>query len=140
MNPRWRLARSWICLTWTGALIGCSQGPPQLAPPEPPAVPVSQPVNRVVTDYVDFTGRTDAIQAVDIRARVTGYLVEMPFKEGAEVKKNDLLFVVDPRPYRAQLDQAEGQVKRYQAQLDLAKTTYARYRGLAAKEPGAVSK
>ncbi len=140
MNSRWRSALFCFCLTWSGALIGCSHGPPQLAPPEPPAVPVSHPVDRVVTDYVDFTGRTDAIQAVDIRARVTGYLVEMPFKEGAEVKKNDLLFVVDPRPYQAQLDQAEGQVNRYQAQLDLAKTTYARYQGLAASEPGAVSK
>ena len=140
MNSRGRSALFCFCLTWSGALIGCSHGPPQLAPAEPPAVPVSHPVDRVVTDYVDFTGRTDAVQAVDIRARVTGYLVEMPFKEGAEVKKNDLLFVVDPRPYQAQLDQAEGQVNRFQAQLDLAKTTHARYQGLAASEPGAVSK
>src|SRR5436305_2369300 len=139
MNPRWRLARSWICLTWTGALIGCSQGPPQLAPPEPPAVPVSQPVNRVVTDYVDFTGRTDAIQAVDIRARVTGYLVEMPFQEGAEVKKGDLLFVVDPRPYKAQLDQAEGQVDLYKASLRVARTTLARDRAINEKVPNAIS-
>jgi membrane fusion protein, multidrug efflux system len=140
MISRWRSALLCFCLTWAGALIGCSRGPSQLAPPEPPAVPVSQPVRRVVTDYVDFTGRTDAEQAVDIRARVTGYLVKMPFKEGAEVKKDDLLFVVDPRPYQAQLDQAEGQVNRYQAQLDLAKTTYARFKGLGAAEPGAVSK
>jgi multidrug efflux system membrane fusion protein len=140
MSFRWRPALLCFFLTWAGALIGCSQGPPQLAPPEPPGVPVSQPVHRVVTDYVDFTGRTDAVQAVDVRPRVTGYLKEMPFKEGAEVKKGDLLFVVDPRPYQAQLDQAKGQVNRYQAQLDLAKTTYARYKALAASEPGAVSK
>jgi multidrug efflux system membrane fusion protein len=128
----------------------------------------------VVTDYVDFTGRTDAVQTVEIRARVTGYLVEMPFKEGAEVRGDDrvrgaarlvglfatpqgpffaaaalfpgqlqageLLFVVDPRPYQAQLDQAEGQVTRYEAQLDLARTTYARFKGLYATEAGAVSK
>jgi multidrug efflux system membrane fusion protein len=140
MNSRRRWALTCFCLTWSGALVGCSQSPPHVAPAEPPAVPVSQPVHRVVTDYVDFTGRTDAVQAVDIRARVTGYLVEMPFKEGTEVKKNDLLFVVDTRPYQAQLDQAEGQVNRYQAGLDLAKTTYDRYHGLAASEPGAVSK
>ena len=66
------------------------------APAKPPAVPVSQPIQREVTDYVDFTGRTKAVQSVDIRPRVTGYLVEMPFQEGAEVKKGDLLFVVDP--------------------------------------------
>src|SRR5207253_81332 len=80
MNFRWRWALLCFCLAWAG---GCSQGAPQLAPAEPPGVPVSQPVRRVVTDYMDFTGRTDAVQAVDIRARVTGYLVEMPFKEGA---------------------------------------------------------
>src|SRR5262249_49197186 len=96
--------------------------------------------SREVTDYVDFTGRTDAVQAVDVRARVTGYLVQMPFKEGAEVKKDDLLFEVDPRPYRAQLDQAQGQVNLYQAQLQLAKTTYTRFQALYASEPGAVSK
>jgi membrane fusion protein, multidrug efflux system len=140
MNSRWRSALLCVCLSWFGTLLGCSQGPPHAAPSEPPAVPVSQPVSRVVTDYVDFTGRTDAVQAVDIRPRVTGYLVEMPFKEGAEVKKGDLLFVVDPRPYQAQLDQAQGQVKRYQAQLDLAKATSARFHGLAISEPGAVSK
>src|SRR5205807_1300705 len=128
------------CLILAAGMTGCSGGQPQVAPPEPPGIPVSHPVSRVVTDYVDFTGRTDAVQAVDIRARVTGYLVKMPFKEGAEVKKDDLLFVVDPRPYQAQLDQAEGQVDRYQAQLDLAKTTYVRFQGLAVSEPGAVSK
>jgi multidrug efflux system membrane fusion protein len=139
MNSRWRSPLLGFCVAWAGALVGCSHTP-QVAPPEPPAVPVSQPVRRVVTDYGDFTGRTDAVQAVDIRARVTGYLMEMPFKEGAEVKKNALLFVVDRRPYQAQLDQAEGQLNRYQAQLDLAKTTYARFQALAASEPGAVSK
>jgi membrane fusion protein, multidrug efflux system len=140
MSFRWSSAFLCFCLTGATALTGCSEAPPQLAPSEPPGVPVSPPVRRVVTDYVDFTGRTDAVQAVDIRPRVTGYLMKMPFKEGAEVKKGDLLFVVDPRPYQAQLDQAEGQLKRYQAQLDLARTTSTRYKGLAANEPGAVSK
>jgi RND family efflux transporter MFP subunit len=153
---------------------GCQRSAPQPAPAEPPAVPVSKPVQREVTEYVDFTGRTDAVQAVDVRARVTGYLVQMPFKEGSEVRGDDrlrgaarlvgllgaaqgsllaaadlfrgqlqagdLLFEVDPRPYQAQLDQAQGQVKLYQAQLQLARTTYSRYRDLYASEPGAVSK
>jgi multidrug efflux system membrane fusion protein len=73
-----------------------------VAPPEPPVVPVSQPLARKITDYVDFTGRTDAVQAVDVRPRVTDYLVQIPFKEGSEVKAGDLLFEVDPRPYKAQ--------------------------------------
>jgi multidrug efflux system membrane fusion protein len=86
-------------------------------------VPVSQPVRREVTDYVDLTGRTDAVHTVSIVPRVTGYLVQMPFKEGSIVKKGDLLFEIDPRPYQAQLDQAVGQVKLYQAQLRFAQTT-----------------
>src|SRR5262249_36116870 len=113
-------------------------GSPQVAPPQPPTVPVSQPVRRQVTDYVDFTGRTDAVNTVNVVPRVTGYLVKMPFKEGSLVKKDDLLFEVDPRPYQAQLDQAEGQVKLYQAQLKLAQANLARDLEVA-KTPGAIS-
>jgi multidrug efflux system membrane fusion protein len=109
------------------------------APAKPPAVPVSQPVQREVTDYVDFTGQSKAVQSVDIIPLVTGYLVEMPFREGAEVKKGDLLFVVDRRPYRAQLDQAQGQVNLYQAQLKLARTTVARDRAVNNMSPGSIS-
>src|SRR5262245_31576088 len=98
---------------------GCSRRPSQVAPPVPVTIPISKPIARPVTDFVDFTGRTEAIESVDIRPRTTGYLVQMPFKEGAEVKENDLLFVIDPRPYKAQLEQAIGQVNLYQAQLRL---------------------
>jgi len=107
--------------------------------PELPVVPVSHPAVRVVTDYVDFTGRTDAVQSVNIIARVTGYLVKMPFKEGSEVKAGDHLFEIDPRPYQAQYDQAKSQVDLDEAQLDLAKTTLARYEALSKTTPGAVS-
>jgi multidrug efflux system membrane fusion protein len=124
-------------LTLLALMAGCAPKPPQVAPAEPPVVPVSQPVQREVTDYVDFTGRTEAVEAVDVRPRVTGYLVKMPFKEGSEVKKGDLLFEIDPRPYEAQLHQAEGLVALNQAQFKLAKTTYDRDLPLVAK--GAVS-
>jgi multidrug efflux system membrane fusion protein len=106
---------------------------------KPSSVPVSLPVKREVTDYVDFTGQTKAVQTVDIVPLVTGYLVEMPFKEGTEIKKGDLLFVVDRRPYKAQLDQAQGQVNLYQAQLKLARTTLARDRAVNALAPGSIS-
>jgi multidrug efflux system membrane fusion protein len=105
----------------------------------PPVLPVSQPISREITDYVDFTGQTKAVQTVDIVAMVTGYLVQMPFQEGAEVKEGDLLFVVDRRPYRAQLDQAQGQVNLYQAQLKLARTTLARDRAVNLIRPSSVS-
>ncbi|QEH38206.1 Toluene efflux pump periplasmic linker protein TtgD precursor [Aquisphaera giovannonii] len=122
------------------AAPGCARRAPQAAPAEPPSVPVSRPVTRKITDFVEFTGRTEAIHSVDIRPRSTGYLVEMPFKEGTEVKAGDLLFVIDPRPYKAQLDQAAGQVNLYQAQLKLAKSTLARDVAINRITPNAVSR
>jgi multidrug efflux system membrane fusion protein len=137
-----RFLRVLPCLGLAVAIVlaGCTRPAPQVAPAEPPAVPVSQPVQREVTDYVDFTGRTEAKDAVDIRPRVTGYLTKVAFTEGKDVKTGDLLFEIDPRPYKAQLDQALGQVNLYQAQLQLAKTTYARDQAIArAGGAGAVS-
>lgn len=119
--------------------FGCQNQARQIAPPAPPAVPVSKPVQRSITDFVDFTGRTEAVQAVDIRARVTGYLMKMHFKEGGEVKEGDLLFEIDPRPYQAQYDQAQGQLNLNQAQLKFAQTTYLRDQAIARGGAGAVS-
>ena len=126
-------------LLLTLAVAGCRPKTREVVAAEVPVVPVSHPVQRVITDYVDFTGRTDAVQAVNIIARVTGYLVKIPFKEGSEVKAGDLLFEIDPRPYQAQFDQAKSQVDLDEAQLDLAKTTFARYQALSRSTPGAVS-
>jgi membrane fusion protein, multidrug efflux system len=105
---------------------GCGEAPAQLAPPQPPAVPVSKPLQQEVTDYVDFTGRTDAVQAVNVIARVTGYLVQMPFKEGAEVKKDQLLFEIDPRPYQDQLSLGQAQLATYKSQQQLADANFVR--------------
>ena len=132
------LSASFLGLIIAVTLGGCTPAPLKVAPAEIPVVPVSKPVEREITDYVDFTGRTDAVEAVNIVPRVTGYLIKIPFKEGSEVKAGDLLFEIDPRPYQAQLDQAEGQVTLYQAQLQLAKTTLARDQEIS-KTAGAVS-
>ncbi len=115
---RFRLLPLFGCACLAAA-AGCqpNQGPAAAA--EAPAIPVSQPVEREVMNYEDFTGQTDAVQVVDIRARVTGYLNKMLFKEGSEVNKGDLLFVIDPRPYQAQLDQAQGQVDANEASFKL---------------------
>lgn len=114
------------------AALGCA--PPPAAPPPPVGakVPVSRPVQRQVTETVEYTGRTDAVESVGVRARVTGYLTQAPFKEGAEVNKGDLLFEVDPRPYKAQLDQAESQVGVAESQLALARNTLDRTRASGA--------
>ena len=134
MNDRVRLALLlYLGVSLAVGAAGCSRGRTQVAPAEPPTVPVSPPVRRQVTDYVDFTGRTDSVEAVDVRPRVTGYLTRVPFKEGAEVKKGDLLFEIDPRPYQAQLSQAQGQLEIAQAQLKLAKSNYQRDLAVASK-------
>lgn len=117
---------------------GCADRQPKAAPAEASAIPVSLPVQREVTDYVDFTGRTDAVESVDIRARVTGYLMKMPFKEGSEVKAGDPLFEIDPRPYQAQYEQAQGQVQLYKSSLKLATISYQRDLEIG-RTPGAIS-
>src|SRR5262245_39032875 len=86
-----------LCLL-PAAALGCGRGQQQPAPAGPPAIPVSRPVRRDVSDFVEYTGRTDAVNSVAVRARVTGYLIRMPFTEGAQVKTGDLLFEIDPRP------------------------------------------
>jgi len=118
---------------------GCHRTPVAVTNNEPPTLPVSKPVQRQVTDYGEFTGRTVAVNSVDIRPRVTGYLTKMTYREGAEVKKDDLLFEIDPRPYQAQYDQAVGQVNLNNAALRLARTTLARDQAVASKSQGAVS-
>jgi multidrug efflux system membrane fusion protein len=138
MNYRSPAVLLWVGVLTAGLATGCRRDPAPAAPPAPPVIPVSQPVEREVTNYVDFTGRTDAVNSVGIRARVTGYLVAIPFKEGSDVKKGDVLFEIDPRPYQAQLDQAEAQVRLNQASLKLAQATLERVRPLVAS--GAATK
>ena len=98
---------------------GCGRNSAAPAP-TPPEVDVAKPVVREVTEWDEYTGRLAAIDTVEIRARVSGYLQSVNFKEGQIVKKGDLLFVIDPRPYRAALSRAEGELASAQASLVLA--------------------
>src|SRR3954471_20042421 len=109
-------------------LAGCARVPsaaPESAP-APTPVTVSRPIERDVTDYADFTSRTAAIDSVELRARVWGYLDKVNFKEGALVKKGDILFELDPRPYQTLLDQAKAKVRRDEAQLQYDEADYRR--------------
>jgi multidrug efflux system membrane fusion protein len=137
MKRRSMSAVACVCLALAG-FSGCAKKETQVAPSAPPAIPVSNPITREVTDYIDFTGRTEAQDSVNIVPRVTGYLVSAPFKEGAEVKSGDLLFEIDPRPYQAQYDQAEGQVLLAEARVKEATADNLRAKALA-KTPGAIS-
>jgi RND family efflux transporter MFP subunit len=96
-----------------GLLIGlltASFAAPAADARQAPTVPVSKPVVRQVVDHEDFTGRTEALQSVEVRPRVTGFLREIAFQEGALVKEGDLLFVIDPQPYQAERDAAVARV------------------------------
>jgi RND family efflux transporter MFP subunit len=98
-------------------MTGCEAAPAASNAPPPPAVMVSNPVERSVTDHRDFTARIAAVDSVDVKAHVWGYLDKVNFKEGALVKKGDVLFEIDPRPYQALVDQAKAKIRQDQAQL-----------------------
>jgi len=125
-------------LLFTG-LGGCNRKQPPSDTGQKPLVVASLVVQRTVQDAVEFTGRTEAVQSVDIRARVTGYLTQLPFKEGAEVKTGDLLFEIDRRPYQAQLDKAQSEVVLNEARLKLAVADNARAKNIAKMNPAAIS-
>ena len=99
-------------------LSGCK--PKQQVAPPPPEVSIVQPVLKEVTEWDDFTGRLEPIKSVEVRARVSGYLDSIHFKDGQVVKTGDLLFVIDPRPYEAEAQRARANLKRAEAQRNLA--------------------
>lgn len=116
------------------AVAGC--GGNRYAPPPPPEVTVSKPVSQEVTTYNEFTGHTVAVEAIDIRARVQGYLQSVNFTPGTEVKQGDLLFVIEPVLYQSKYDQAaadlegkEAQARAAEAQLQITQAIYARSAG-----------
>ena len=107
-----RLAATAI-VTASIALSGCGAKKPP--PEQPPAVMVASPVMKQIVDWDDYVGHFEAVDNVDIRPRVSGYLQAIRFRDGDFVKKGDLLFEIDPRPYQALADQAKAQVDRARA-------------------------
>ncbi len=107
-------------------LSACSDSAKQQAVPAPPVVTVAVPTQRTVTDWDEFVGRFEAIQQVQVRARVGGFVDSIHFKDGAMVKAGDLLYVIDPRPYEAIVLQAQGQLADAKAKQDLAERELSR--------------
>lgn len=107
-------------------VVGCDKGQVKQPDPKPPVVVYSKPITDYVADYEDFTGRTDAIYSVNITARVSGYLDKVNFKDGEEVKDGDLLFEIDPRPYKAELDRTEATLAQSEAHLKRLDADYKR--------------
>src|SRR5689334_10699129 len=132
------------CLVGAGVLLaaglqtGCSRYPAQAVVSALLPVMVSYPLEREVTDYADYTGRTAAVDSVELRARVSGYLEKINFKEGTLVKKGDVLFEIDPRPFQAFVDSSKAQLAGNQALAKKAKLDNERNKTVA-KTPGAVS-
>src|SRR5882724_5247629 len=120
------------------AVVGCTTAPDGAPAAAPVSVPVSYPVEREVTDYKDFTARIAAVDSVEVRAHVWGYLEKVNFKEGTLVQKGDVLFELDPRPYQAMLDQAKAKVDQDEAQLAFDEAEYQRNVNLV--RTGAVSR
>jgi len=112
-------------LVLTSLLAGCGK-PSQVGKQEPPSVTVSRPQQEQVTDYLDLTGTVAPTRSVDLVARVTGYLESIHFEDGAMVKEGDLLFVIEPEPYKQQLELAEASLVRakaeYERQLSLIRS------------------
>jgi len=130
-------ARQW-CAALALAAAGCNSANTVAPVIEPPVVLVAAPVEREVTDFAEYPGRTDAPQQQDVRARVSGYIVEANFKEGREVKKGDVLYVIDPRPYQAALDVALGQLEVARARAERATADLKRAEEQK-KTPGVIS-
>jgi multidrug efflux system membrane fusion protein len=119
------------------ALSACSEKPPQQAAAAAPPVTVAPPVKRTVTDWDEFTGRFEAVEEVQVRARVGGFVTNVEFRDGAMVKTGDLLYVIDSRPFEAVADQADGQLSDARAKAELAKRELER--GLTLNQSQAVS-
>src|SRR3989440_2452686 len=105
------------------------------APPAPTPLPVNvlTVIEKEVSEWDEFTGRLEAVESVEIRPRVSGYITEIQFKAGAIIKKGDLLYVIDPRPYQADFDRAAAEFERMQAQLKLAQIELDRAKELRTK-------
>lgn len=129
---RCRAKKARLLLFATGAtllLAGCEK-PAQPPAASAPPVTVANPTKRTVTDWDEFTGRFDAIEQVAVRARVTGFVTSVEFKDGAFVKTGDLLYVIDPRQYQAVAEQARGQLADAKAKVDLAERELSRAEAL----------
>jgi RND family efflux transporter MFP subunit len=125
MNPvLTRLAP--LLLGLTPLLAACGEGAPKQAAPAPPTVTVTNPAKRQVTDYDEYVGRFLAVDMVEVRARVSGYLDKVHFKDGQIVKQGDLLFTIDRRPFETSLAQVRATLAQARANLAFTESDLAR--------------
>ncbi|VXB07995.1 Acriflavin resistance protein AcrA [Luteimonas sp. 9C] len=128
ISPRaWRaFAATGLAVAVALAVAGCDTQAQDQTQPPPPEVGVAAVLSEQVQDWNDATGRIAAVESVELRPRVSGYVQRVAYAEGDEVAKGDLLFVIDPRPYRAALQRAEAELARARADAQLATTRHTR--------------
>jgi RND family efflux transporter MFP subunit len=99
---------------------GCARNEAAEAPPAPPAIQASKVISKSITEFDEFTGRFEAVERVEVRPRVSGYVTATKFEQGHEVRQGDILYLIDARPYQAALKQAQAELTRARTQLKLA--------------------
>lgn len=118
LGDRPRTSRGWLFLlpfALAAIVAGCAQTAAQSSAPPPPQVTVAEVLDREVTEWDEFTGRLEAVDSVEVRPRVSGYVAGVRFHEGAIVRRGDLLFQIDPRPFQAEADRLRAELLRAQA-------------------------
>jgi multidrug efflux system membrane fusion protein len=135
-KPTPTLAPAALALAASLLLSACGESNSHAAPTAapPPPVSVAAALERKIVESEEFSGRIEAIEQVDVRARVTGYIQSVNFRHGAEVRKGDVLFVIDPRPFQAEVARAEATLANTRAQLDLSRSEVARAEALLAEQ------
>ena len=128
-----------LLLAGCSALAGChrQQQAAAPAPPPPPSVTVAKPVQHEVMEWDTYTGWLGAVETVDVRARVGGFIVSAPIAEGAIVKKGDVLFEIDARPFQAELDSRLAEQARAEAQVAISEIEYNRVKKLLTESAAA---
>jgi RND family efflux transporter MFP subunit len=133
LQPAHAAARIIIAGLIALALTACTQDQAQRPPaPPPPAVTIANPLEKEVVEWDEYTGRFDAVDLVEVRARISGVLDEVKFKDGAVVKKGELLFVIDPRPFQRILDRDRAALQGAKVALEFAEKDLERARPLVA--------
>src|SRR5260370_23119341 len=116
-----------VCVAILAGLnAGCSSSAKTNAAPAPAEVNVAEVICKQIGDSDEFTGRLEAVNAVEVRPRVSGYLQSVQFKEGAIVRQSDLLFQIDPRPFQAEVDRLKGDLSQAKAQRSRAQSDFER--------------
>jgi RND family efflux transporter MFP subunit len=126
LPPSAALRRSLVVLSLATLVVGCGDSAQKQAAPPPPPVTIAKPVKRTVSDFDEYVGRFVAVNSVEVRARVSGYLEGIHFKDGQLVKQGDLLFTIDKRPFQNSVDQARANLAAAKANLAFTEADFTR--------------